>query len=76
MRLKPDRINWKGALPQYVAGQQGLFTISVESTNPNQMARIFILQTVSFARSAGIKDLHNNQNEIEILTQNQPSKEI
>jgi septal ring factor EnvC (AmiA/AmiB activator) len=55
---------------QYIAGQQDYLRLVLNQQNPNQMARdIYYYRQFSLSRSASIKNLDNNQNEIEALTQ-------
>lgn len=55
---------------QYVAGQQDYLRLVLNQQNPDQIARdIYYYRQISFARSVGIKNLQNHQNEIETLTQ-------
>lgn len=60
---------------QYVAGQQDYLRLVLNQQNPNQMARdIYYYRQFSLARSASIKNLEHNQNEIENLTQTSRKK--
>lgn len=60
---------------QYVEGQQDYFRLVLNQQNPNQIARdIYYYQQLSLARSGIIKNLQNDQNEIETLTQTSRQK--
>jgi len=55
---------------QYVGGRQDYLRLVLNQQNPNQIARdIYYYQQLSLTRSSIIKNLQNNQDEIEILTQ-------
>lgn len=55
---------------QYVGGQQDYLRLVLNQQNPNQIARdIYYYQQLSLTRSGIIKNLQNNQDEIEVLTQ-------
>ena len=55
---------------QYVGGQQDYLRLVLNQQNPNQIARdIYYYQQLSLTRPGIIKNLQNNQDEIEVLTQ-------
>ena len=55
---------------QYVGGQQDFLRLVLNQQDPNQIARdIYYYQQLSLTRSKTIKNLRNDQDEIETLTQ-------
>ncbi|MEQ1815414.1 MAG: peptidoglycan DD-metalloendopeptidase family protein [Nitrosomonas sp.] len=60
---------------QYVGGQQDYLRLVLNQQNPNQIARdVYYYQQLSLTRSGIIKNLQNNQDEIEVITQTSRQK--
>ena len=60
---------------QYVGGQQDYLRLLLNQQNPNQIARdVYYYQQLSLTRSGIIKNLQNNQDEIEVITQTSRQK--